>query len=130
MVVDDFGDDGEAEAYAFFFGGEEGIENLFAGFGGDAGAGIFDDDGNSRAHVLRFGSYGDAEAAASVHGLIGVGDEVDENLFEELGVHMDVGSCGSVVALDGDLRVGELVLDGFEDAVNEGGELRGAQIEM
>ena len=54
VVVDDLGDDREAEAYAFFFRGEEWIEDLLAGFGRDAGAGVFDNDSRRRASCFAF----------------------------------------------------------------------------
>ena len=129
VVVDDLGDDREAEAYAFFFRGEEWIEDLFAGLGRDAGAGVFDDDCDSGPHVLRFGRDGNVEPAAAFHGLIGVGDEVDEDLLAELGVNLNIRCCWGVVTLDGNLRVWMLMLDRLENVIDDGRQLYGAQFE-
>ena len=90
VVVDDLGDDREAQSYAFFFRGEERIEDLFARFGRDAGTGVFNDDGDAGPHVLRFGSDGDAETAVAIHGLVGIGDEIHKDLLAELGIDLDI----------------------------------------
>ncbi len=129
VIVNNFGDDGEAEAYTFFFRGEEWIEDLLAGFGRDAGTGVFDNDRDAWPHVLRFGSDGDAETAVAIHGLVCVGDEVDEDLLAELGIDLDIWRCWIVVALDCDLRIWMLMLDRFENVIDDGRQLHGAQFE-
>ena len=129
VVVNNFGDDRETEAYAFFFRGEEWIEDLFARFGRDAGTRVFDDDGDAGPHVLRFGRDGDAEIAAAIHGIGGIGDEIHKDLFAELGVDLDIRCRWSVVTLHRHLRIWMLMLDRFENVIDDCRQLHGTELE-
>ena len=80
-------------------------------------------------HVLRFGSDGDAETAVAIHGLVGIGDEIHEDLFAELGIDLDIWCRWSVVTLDGNLRIWMLMLDRFENVIDDGRQLHGVKIE-
>src|SRR5581483_2517650 len=78
MGADDPLDDHQAEARAFFLGGEEGFENAIDIVLRDTTAGLGDADPN--AVSARAGSEG--EHAALGHCLHGVLDEIDEHLLE------------------------------------------------
>lgn len=129
VVVDDLGDDRKAEAHAFFFRSEKRIEDLLARFSRDAGAGVFDNDGDAGSHVLRFWSNGDTEPAVTIHSLVGVGDQIHEDLLAELWVDLDIWCCWIVVTLDGNLRIWMLMLNRFENVIDDGGQLHGVKIE-
>ena len=79
------------------FGGEEGVENLFQQFRGDAGAGVGHGNDDERAG-LRLGMnlharlveldlfQADGEGAALRHGVAGVDAEVHQHLLDLRGV--------------------------------------------
>lgn len=111
----------EAGAFALFFGGEEGLEDAFLGFGVDAGAGVLEaeDKVGLGVHVVReeklrlihFAAYhGELHLSAVRHGVAGVCGEVDEDLLE-----------GGPVDVYENRGVGEaeVVLDVFRDEATQ-----------
>ena len=89
----------------------------------------FDDDGDAGPHVLRFGRDGDAETAAAIHGIVGIGDEIHKDLFAELGVDLDIRCRWSVVTLHRHLSIWMLMLDRFENVIDNGRQLHGTKLE-
>ena len=65
----------------------------------------------------------------AIHGLVGVGDQIHEDLLAELGVDLDIWCRWSVVTLDGNLCIWMLMLDRFENVIDDGGQLHGVKIE-
>jgi len=109
--------DGEAHAEAAWFGGMERLEEGF-GWGGEACAGVCDveEDG-----VLVEGG-GESEGALvrrfGVHGVGGVGDEVEEELLEMDAFCHDVGEVWCEVADDVDVAGEEVVFEEVEGVVD------------
>ena len=143
VIIHDFGNNRKPQADAGLLGRDEGIENLFAEFGGDARAGVFEFDGDARRAFARIRNDGDAQRAAWIrlgrlrgraafgaHGFEGVEDEIEENLFAELLVGENFGEIGGEFALNFDVRGGKLIARGVEGAIDERGDGDGAKIEM
>src|SRR3989304_7279329 len=105
MLVDDFGDDGKAEADAGLFRGEEGIEDLLPQLGGNAGAGIgeggFDAGGSAALGAIQRDLQFTAMFA---HCFVSILDQVNENLLAEFFVEGNVGEVVLVAAEDLDGR--------------------------
>ena len=85
--VGNFTGDGEAEAHAAFAFGEEGVAAVEECVWGEAGAGVFDLEGEMGVG----GVQGEFDFAAGRGGLDGVEDEVGEGLVEAVGVAEDGG---------------------------------------
>ena len=123
VALDDLLGDPEAEAGAdVFLGGEEGLEDVIAVFGGDAGAVVFDDDLDDFAVGVLVAVDADADGAAVGDGVGGVGDEVGDGLLEFAGEALD-GRAVVEVAHDGDVLGAEFIGVDVEDGFDEGGEI-------
>ena len=93
MFLNDSIRDGKTEArsaavarFGRGFGGEEGIVNALEMLGRDAGAGIGD-----KGLDVSVDKCGNAQAAASGHGFLGVEQEIEKDLLELSGIAMDGG---------------------------------------
>ncbi len=115
VLFNDAVDGGEAESGAFadFFRGEEGFEDMGESIWGDTAAGIGDFEEHVGAGVgvglggggifVDGGALGaDEELAAFGHGVAAIDGEVEDNLFEHDGVDLDVGEVGGEGEVDGD----------------------------
>ncbi len=89
----------QARAFAFQFGGEKGIKNLMQILFGDAGAGIDNGDLNE----IIAGNPGDGQGAALGHGLAGIHEEIQENLFDLLGIHHNLGQGFGQLVINADI---------------------------
>ena len=123
VALDDLLGDPEAEAGAdIFLGGEEGLEDVIAVFGGDAGAVVFDDDLDDCAGCVFVAIDADADGAAVGDGVGGVGDEVGDSLVEFAGEGLD-GRALVEVADEGDVLGAEFIGVDVEDGLDEGGQI-------
>ena len=149
MEVDDFPGHAEAQAGTFAggFGGEERVEHLADDFGWDAGAiiGDFHDDdavtgakwiGGTGAEVasILFSEFsrpgGDRDDAAFFHGLNGIDEQVDDDLFDACFVGPD-GWQGAVEAFfEADVFAGELVAGQQGGAIDDLVELDRLPVEL
>jgi len=110
-----------AEAGAdVFFCGEEGLEDVIAVFGGDAGAVVFDDDLDGVAGRILVAIDAHADGAAVGDGVGGVGDEVGDGLLELAGEGLDWRTVVEV-ADDDDVLGAEFIGVDVEDRLNEDG---------
>jgi hypothetical protein len=126
VVFDDFLADGEAEACAVgfvaaggAFGGEEGLEDFWHQFFGDAGAVVDDLDFDL---VFALGGFDGERAAFSEHGLAGVDEKIEEDLLYldavgediEIGLHLEAQGDAVFLRIAGEDRQGFVddVLDG------------------
>ena len=85
MLLDDVEHDGQAEPGPLVLRREERLEDLVRGLAGHARAGVRDADPDRG--VLLVGA--DRQFAGSRHRVDGVGEEVEEDLLELLGVDAD-----------------------------------------
>src|SRR5665213_507072 len=115
VLLHDAVGDGEAEAGAFALaflggalGGEEGVVDAAEGFGGHAGTVVGDADFDDAGAVL--GGEGDAAGAAVLHGVLGVHQEVDENLLELAEIALNGREIGFEVECDFDAAGAHLML--------------------
>ena len=130
VLLDDAIADGEAEAGALagVLRGEEGIEDAADGGFVHAGAGVGErrDDGAAGA-----AGGGDAQGAcaafvaAGTHGLLGVDDEVEEDLQELVRVDHRVGQVGIEFLHYVDVADAQIVVAEFEHALDQGVDVRG-----
>ncbi len=128
VLVDQLLADPEPEAGADgSLGGEEGVEHLFGGGGGDAVAAVGDGeaDAGSAGEGAEGGRGADDDAAAGVAGLGAdgverVGEQVGEDLAKLSGDAEDVERCVALLE-DGDSGGVDLGLEEVDDGVDEGG---------
>src|SRR5262249_39648380 len=107
MLDNDFLDDGEAEAGAPGFGGEERMKEFAQCPGSDAGTVVEDEDALEGQVVRRlsFAAKDDAAPVGSVGaGFGGVADEIEEGLAEEAFVPVDAAELA--FGTDADTRIG------------------------
>src|SRR5271157_1760605 len=94
VLLDDAVGDGKPQAgtaavasAGYVFGGEKRIVDALQVFGRDPGAGVVDQRGN--VFVLPVEQRGQAQAAASRHGFLGVQQQVEKYLLQLAGVAVD-----------------------------------------
>ncbi len=81
MIADDgiTGGKADTDALADRFGGEEGLEQFILDFHRDAAAVVLDHQGNA---VIVFQPCSDQNATAGIGGIKGIGQQIDDHLFE------------------------------------------------
>jgi len=108
-LIDDPRRGGEAQTnpLSLGFGGKERLKHPSADFIGHSGSGIPDHDLQFRAGVGRhFGRHrtgGQGQFPTIRHGVSSVDHEVDQDLFELHGIHLDVAGVGGEVGPDPDV---------------------------
>lgn len=112
----------EASATAGALGGVKGIEKARDGFGANADAIVLKCDGNTRAkaseadlNAARFANFAD--------GLFGIGDEIEKDLNELVGVANDAREIGLRTEIDFDTVAAERVLVKLERALDNAIEI-------
>ncbi len=118
VFFDDAAGGGESESGASAFGGEVCVEDVGEIFFGDADAGV----GDVEDECVVFAEGSDEEFAAVGHGLDGVEHEIEEGLFDEVGVEGAVGVVGGEGGEDADFVGLCLGVDEVDEVLNEGVE--------
>src|SRR5580692_102816 len=126
VFADDRETDAEAEARASAgaLGGIEGVEEALNGIGADADAVVLKRDGDASADT-RKADLDAAGLADFANGLLGVGDEVEKNLDELVGVGDDAGKIGLRAEIDFDIISAKRVLVELERAIDDTVEIDG-----
>lgn len=114
----------EAGAAAGALGGVKGIEETRDGFGANADAVVLKGDGDARAKT----SEADLNAAGFADfadGLLGIGDEIEKDLDELVGIANDAGEIGLRTEIDFDAVAAEGVFVKLERALDDAIEIDG-----
>src|ERR1043166_1894816 len=130
VLLDDLFGDGEAEARALLLGGEERLEDARAGLVVHAGAAVFDLDARGGRRFAGYavvpvadgerGALGlDDEGGFGGAGVEGVGEEVDEDLAELVGVPVAAQAFGGETTFERRALLADLVGDEFEALIEQ-----------